>query len=133
MFRVKKPIFLVVDDEEALRTMMARCLGKYFGEAEVSTADNPDYACVVIEELIRQDKRPDMVFTDFSMSPYGTGLPVIELCKKYGVPVVLVCSDKQDHKDFRTARELAGENFIEKPVDGPGIKAMAERILCNKA
>lgn len=129
----KVPIFVVVDDEEPIRMILSRYLKGCFAGAEVNVAGNPEFALVVIEELIKQDKRPDLVFTDFNMSPHGTGLSILELCKGLGVPAVLVCSDKQEHRDFHAARELAGENFIEKPVGNPEkIKAMADKILGTK-
>lgn len=125
----KTLILVVVDDEKFIRDLLTRHLHRCFDRPEVNITGTPDFACDIIMNLIRHDRRPDLVFTGFDMRPHGNGLPVIQLCKKLGVPVILICSPDQNHEDFRTARELVGESFIAKPAEGFEIKEMAERIL----
>ena len=125
-----KHILVVVEKDEGVRVLMARHLKTGFPEAEINVAGEPDFACLVIEELIRCGKSPNLVFTNFSMFPHhSNGLKVIRLCQEHAVPVVLVSSGGQDHGDFRVARELVGSNFVQKPFEAKDVISMAKKVL----
>ncbi|TAK57671.1 MAG: response regulator [Bacteroidetes bacterium] len=113
---------LVVDDEEALRTVLS---GELVNEGyEVGTAGDGDEAITIIKQ------RPfDIVLLDIKM-PKVDGFEVLKFIKKdYPSIKVIMLTAFADLKNAIESKKLGAEDFISKPYDLVDLLTTIERVL----
>jgi DNA-binding NtrC family response regulator len=113
---------LVVDDEEALRTVLSSELSSE-GYA-VDTASDGDEAISTL-----QAKPFDLVLLDIKM-PRVDGFEVLKFIKKNspGVKVIMLTAFA-DLKNAIESKKLGAEDFISKPYDLVDLLTTIERVL----
>lgn len=117
-----KRSILVVDDEEALRTVLSSELASE-GYA-VDTASDGDEAISII-----QDKPFDLVLLDIKM-PRVDGFEVLKFIKKNTPAVkVIMLTAFADLKNAIESKKLGAEDFISKPYDLVDLLTTIERVL----
>jgi len=118
----KKSSILVVDDEDALRTVLG---GELASEGyEVRTAADGDEA---ISEL---DKAPfDLVLLDIKM-PRLNGFEVLKFIKeKHEKTKVVMLTGFADLKNAIESKKLGADDFVSKPYDLVDLLTTIERVL----
>ncbi len=118
----KKSSILVVDDEDALRTVLG---GELANEGyEVRTAADGDEA---ISEL---DKSPfDLVLLDIKM-PRLNGFEVLKFIKeKHEKTKVVMLTGFADLKNAIESKKLGADDFVSKPYDLVDLLTTIERVL----
>jgi DNA-binding NtrC family response regulator len=118
----KKSSILVVDDEDALRTVLG---GELASEGyEVKTAADGDEA---ISEL---DKSPfDLVLLDIKM-PRLNGFEVLKFIKeKHEKTKVVMLTGFADLKNAIESKKLGADDFVSKPYDLVDLLTTIERVL----
>ncbi|MFI5251129.1 MAG: response regulator [Bacteroidota bacterium] len=113
---------LVVDDEEALRTVLSSELSSE--GYNVDTASDGDDAIAVL-----QGKQFDLVLLDIKM-PRVDGFEVLKFIKK-GTPQikVIMLTAFADLKNAIESKKLGAEDFISKPYDLVDLLTTIERVL----
>ncbi|MEE9225285.1 MAG: response regulator [Bacteroidota bacterium] len=117
----KKKI-LVVDDEDALRTVLS---SELVGEGyEVETAADGDEAMNVV-----QMKPFDLVLLDIKM-PKVDGFEVLKFLKsKYPDIKVVMLTGFADLKNAIESKKLGAEDFVSKPYDLVDLLTTVERVV----
>lgn len=117
----KKKI-LVVDDEDALRTVLSSELA---GEGyDVETASDGDEAITVV-----QAKPFDLVLLDIKM-PKVDGFEVLKFLKsKYPNIKVIMLTGFADLKNAIESKKLGAEDFVSKPYDLVDLLTTIERVV----
>lgn len=118
----KKSSILVVDDEDALRTVLG---GELASEGyEVRTAADGDEA---ISEL---DKAPfDLVLLDIKM-PRLNGFEVLKFIKeRHEKTKVVMLTGFADLKNAIESKKLGADDFVSKPYDLVDLLTTIERVL----
>jgi DNA-binding NtrC family response regulator len=118
----KKLSILVVDDEDALRTVLG---GELANEGyDVRTAADGDEA---ISEL---DKSPfDLVLLDIKM-PRLNGFEVLKFIKeKHEKTKVVMLTGFADLKNAIESKKLGADDFVSKPYDLVDLLTTIERVL----
>lgn len=117
-----KSRILVVDDEEALRTVLSSEL--ISAGYEVSTASDGDDAISII-----QNKKFDLVLLDIKM-PKVDGFEVLKFIKK-GFPAikVIMLTGFADLKNAIESKKHGAEDFVSKPYDLVDLLTTIERVL----
>ena len=113
---------LVVDDEEALRTVLSSELSSegYL----VDTASDGDEAITIL-----QGKSFDLVLLDIKM-PRVDGFEVLKFIKKTNpVMKVIMLTAFADLKNAIESKKLGAEDFISKPYDLVDLLTTIERVL----
>ncbi|MBI3195036.1 MAG: response regulator [Ignavibacteriae bacterium] len=113
---------LVVDDEEALRTVLS---GELVNEGyNVGTAADGDEAIAIIKQ------QPfDIVLLDIKM-PKVDGFEVLKFIKKdYPDIKVIMLTAFADLKNAIESKKLGAEDFISKPYDLVDLLTTIERVL----
>ena len=113
---------LVVDDEEALRTVLS---GELMSEGyEVRSAGDGDEAIGNLEK-----ERFDLVLLDIKM-PRVTGFEVLKHIKeKYSDTKVVMLTGFADLKNAIESKKLGAEDFVSKPYDLVDLLTTIERVL----
>jgi DNA-binding NtrC family response regulator len=113
---------LVVDDEEALRTVLSSELS---GEGyQVDSASDGDEAISTI-----QSKKFDLVLLDIKM-PKVDGFEVLKFIKKNTPEMkVIMLTAFADLKNAIESKKLGAEDFISKPYDLVDLLTTIERVL----
>ncbi len=113
---------LVVDDEEALRTVLS---GELMSEGyEVRSAGDGDEAIATLEK-----ERFDLVLLDIKM-PRVTGFEVLKHIKeKYSDTKVVMLTGFADLKNAIESKKLGAEDFVSKPYDLVDLLTTIERVL----
>jgi CheY-like chemotaxis protein len=113
---------LVVDDEEALRTVLSSELS---GEGyQVESAGDGDEAISIIEK-----KQFDLVLLDIKM-PKVDGFEVLKFIKKsFPAIKVIMLTAFADLKNAIESKKLGAEDFISKPYDLVDLLTTIERVL----
>jgi DNA-binding NtrC family response regulator len=113
---------LVVDDEEALRTVLSSELS---GEGyQVDSASDGDEAISTI-----QSKKFDLVLLDIKM-PKVDGFEVLKFIKKNSPEMkVIMLTAFADLKNAIESKKLGAEDFISKPYDLVDLLTTIERVL----
>ena len=117
-----KHSILVVDDEEALRTVLS---GELVNEGyEVGTAGDGDEAIALIKQ------QPfNVVLLDIKM-PKVDGFEVLKFIKKdYPAIKVIMLTAFADLKNAIESKKLGAEDFISKPYDLVDLLTTIERVL----
>ena len=117
-----KSHILVVDDEEALRTVLGSELES--SGYEVSTAADGDEAISVI-----QNKKFDLVLLDSKM-PNVDGFGVLKFIKKnFPKLKVIMLTGFADLKNAIESKKNGAEDFVSKPYDLVDLLTTIERVL----
>ena len=118
----EKSKILVVDDEDALRTVLS--IGLTSEGYNVSTASDGDEA---ISGL--QKETFDLVVLDIKM-PRMNGFEVLKVIKeKHPTTKVVVATGSGDLKDAIESKKLGAEGFVGKPYDLVDLLTTIKRIL----
>jgi DNA-binding NtrC family response regulator len=113
---------LVVDDEEALRTVLGSELAN--SGYDVSTASDGDEAISVI-----QNKKFDLVLLDIKM-PNVDGFEVLKFVKKnFPKLKVIMLTGFADLKNAIESKKHGAEDFVSKPYDLVDLLTTIERVL----
>jgi DNA-binding NtrC family response regulator len=117
-----KSRILVVDDEEALRTVLSSELK---GEGyDVDTASDGDEAISVV-----QNKKFDLLLLDIKM-PKVDGFEVLKFVKKSFPSIkVIMLTGFADLKNAIESKKLGAEDFVSKPYDLVDLLTTIERVL----
>lgn len=113
---------LVVDDEDALRTVLSSELE---GEGyKVDTAGDGDEAIAIVQ------KKPfNLVLLDIKM-PKVDGFEVLKFIKgKYPHVKVIMLTGFADLKNAIESKKLGAEDFVSKPYDLVDLLTTIERVL----
>lgn len=114
---------LIVDDEESVLLLISQA---FSGHCEVLTAPSGEQAM----EIIKRDK-PVLVFLDITM-PGMTGLQVLELIQKMGLPpVVWMLTGDEDLEMAERTLEGGAKGYITKPFDVDRLRAVAFSALAD--
>ncbi|MEE9289221.1 MAG: response regulator [Bacteroidota bacterium] len=118
----EKKKILVVDDEDALRTVLS---GELVGEGyDVETAADGDEAINVI-----QARTFDLVLLDIKM-PKVDGFEVLKFLKsKYPNIKVIMLTGFADLKNAIESKKLGAEDFVSKPYDLVDLLTTIERVV----
>jgi DNA-binding NtrC family response regulator len=118
----EKSKILVVDDEDALRTVLS---GELVSEGyDVRTAADGDDA---ISNL--QKESFDLVLLDIKM-PRMNGFEVLKFVKeKYPKTRVVMLTGFADLKNAIESKKLGAEDFVSKPYDLVDLLTTIERVL----
>lgn len=121
----EKNSILVVDDEDALRTVLSSEL-----ESEgyvVATAADGDEAISVL-----QGKSFDLVLLDIKM-PRVDGFEVLRFIKeRYPATKVIMLTGFADLKNAIESKKLGAEDFVSKPYDLVDLLTTIERVLTSE-
>lgn len=118
----EKSQILVVDDEEALRSVLSGEL--VTSGYEVSTASDGDEAISVI-----QNKKFDLVLLDIKM-PKVDGFEVLKFVKKHFPTMkVIMLTGFADLKNAIESKKNGAEDFVSKPYDLVDLLTTIERVL----
>ncbi len=118
----EKSKILVVDDEDALRTVLS--IGLTSEGYNVSTASDGDEA---ISRL--QKETFDLVVLDVKM-PRINGFEVLKFIKeKHPTTKVIMVTGSGDEKDAIESKKLGAEGFVAKPYDFVDLLTTIERVL----
>lgn len=117
-----KSNILVVDDEEALRTVLSsELVGAGY---DVSTASDGDEAISTV-----QNKKFDLVLLDIKM-PRVDGFEVLKFIKKtYPSVKVIMLTGFADLKNAIESKKHGAEDFVSKPYDLVDLLTTIERVL----
>lgn len=124
---MSKPKILVVDDEEALRFLLASELE---AEAfEVQSAGDGDEAIELVQKKSEQGDRFDVVLLDIKM-PKVDGFEVLKYVKG-NVPEtkVIMLTAYADVKNAIESLRLGASDFVSKPYDLDDILTSINRAL----
>jgi DNA-binding NtrC family response regulator len=124
---MSNPKILVVDDEEALRFLLASEL-----EAEafdVQSAGDGDEAIELIRKKIERNERFDVILLDIKM-PKVDGFEVLKFVKS-GAPEtkVIVLTAYADVKNAIESLRQGASDFVSKPYDLDDILTSINRAL----
>ena len=119
-----KPLVLIVEDEEALLTLLRYNLER--SGYEVATALNGEEALVAIEE-----RRPDMILLDW-MLPLVSG---IEVCRQIRrrpdtreIPIIMLTARGEEGDKVR-ALNAGADDYITKPFSPSELTARLNAVL----
>jgi response regulator RpfG family c-di-GMP phosphodiesterase len=118
------PKILIVDDEEALRTML--CTGV---ERSGMTCHTADCAATALEFLAHN--KVDVVITDVIM-PGMNGIQLCETIKKTYETDVMVMTGYSDYA-YELILERGASDFMPKPLRIPEFIARIRRVLAERA
>jgi DNA-binding NtrC family response regulator len=117
-----KARILVVDDEDALRTVLSSELE---GEGyEVNTAGDGDEAIAIVEK-----NEFNLVLLDIKM-PKVDGFEVLKFIKEKKPHIkVIMLTGFADLKNAIESKKLGAEDFVSKPYDLVDLLTTIERVL----
>jgi DNA-binding NtrC family response regulator len=117
-----KSKILVVDDEDALRTVLSNELTSE--GYDVSTASDGDEAISTIQKSLY-----DLVLLDIKM-PRLNGFEVLKFVKeKHPKTKVVMLTGFADLKNAIESKKLGAEDFVSKPYDLVDLLTTIERVL----
>ncbi len=118
----EKSNILVVDDEEALRTVLSSELRN--AGYEVNTASDGDEAISVV-----QTKKFDLILLDIKM-PKVDGFEVLKFIKQNFPSIkVIMLTGFADLKNAIESKKHGAEDFVSKPYDLVDLLTTIERVL----
>jgi len=118
----EKSKVLVVDDEDALRTVLSSELASE--GYDVGTASDGDLALAEVEK-----GKYDLVLLDIKM-PHMNGFEVLKHIKeKHPKTKVIMLTGFADLKNAIESKKLGAEDFVSKPYDLVDLLTTIERVL----
>ena len=117
---------LVVDDDEALRELLARVL-----TAEGFSVDVAEHGVAALARTV--ESAPDVVVTDLAM-PVMDGLTLLLRLRADdpGMPVVVITGDGELERAVEAMRAGA-EDYLPKPIDVPKLVFVLQRAMERRA
>jgi DNA-binding NtrC family response regulator len=113
---------LVVDDEDALRTVLSSELSS--SGYDVATATDGDEAMAAVD-----NKKFELILLDIKM-PRVDGFEVLKYVKKNHPSVkVIMLTGFADLKNAIESKKLGAEDFVSKPYDLVDLLTTIERVL----
>ena len=117
-----KSHILVVDDEDALRTVLSGELSS--SGYDITTASDGDEAISII-----QNKKFDLILLDIKM-PKVDGFEVLKFIKKHFPKLrVIMLTGFADLKNAIESKKHGAEDFVSKPYDLVDLLTTIERVL----
>jgi len=118
---------LVVDDEEAVRSLCIACVEHVLGEGYVvSEAANGEEAMAAV-----RTERPDLILLDILLP----GMDGFEVCRRLkgspgtrGIPIVFLTALGEE-KDVQEGLALGGDGYVIKPFNAVTLAAQIAEIL----
>lgn len=118
---------LVVDDEEAVRTLAAACIRHGLGgQHEILEAGDGEEAIAVAER-----ERPDLILLDILMP----GVDGFEACRRMkasattkGIPIVFLTA-LDTEKDMARGLAVGGDGYVTKPFNAVMLAAQISELL----
>jgi CheY-like chemotaxis protein len=118
---------LVVDDEEAVRSLCVACIQHALGDSyAVSEAADGDEAMAAVAA-----DRPDLILLDILLP----GMDGFEVCRRLkgspetkGIPIVFLTALGEE-KDVQQGLALGGDGYIIKPFNALTLAAQVAEIL----
>jgi DNA-binding NtrC family response regulator len=121
----EKSSILVVDDEEALRTVLSSELENE-GYAIASAGDGDDAINIL------RDRTFDLVLLDIKM-PRVDGFEVLRFIKdRFPSTKVIMLTGFADLKNAIESKKLGAEDFVSKPYDLVDLLTTIERVLSGE-
>ena len=122
---------LVVDDEKDIQTLFVQQFRKEIksGEIEFSFVYSGEEALSYLNETVHPEAI--LILSDINM-PGMNGLVLLEKVKqKYQTPppVVMMITAYGDSENYAIAQELGADDFLNKPIDFPGLKSKLKKIV----
>ncbi len=122
---INAPKVLIVDDEPAIRRLLARALERS-GHVVVEAEDaRGALAALDID-------KPDVVLLDLGL-PDRDGLELLPLMVKPGGPAILVVSAREATAEKVAALDLGAQDFVTKPFDSEELLARVRAALRRRA
>lgn len=123
----QRPIVLIVDDNQDLRTFLTSLLSEYY---QVRTAVNGADALAVLEKL-----KPDLILSDIMM-PNMDGIELVKNIRlqedlKF-IPIVLF-SAKKTNESITEGLQAGAEVYLTKPIDNEILIAQIGALLSREA
>jgi DNA-binding response OmpR family regulator len=119
---VKNSSILVVDDEDALRTVLSSELTNE--GYDVRTAGDGDEAITELDKA-----KYDLVLLDIKM-PRMNGFEVLKYIReKHGKTKVVMLTGFADLKNAIESKKLGADDFVSKPYDLVDLLTTIERVL----
>lgn len=120
---IKKPLILIVDDEHAIREMIAMSLEDTYQCLEASDAHKA-------ESIIKQQV-PDLILLDWMM-PGISGINYIKSLRKNdktrNVPVIMLTA-KTEEDDMLAGLESGADDYLKKPFSTKELHARIKALL----
>ena len=121
----EKSSILVVDDEEALRTVLSSELENE-GYTIASAGDGDDAINIL------RDRTFDLVLLDIKM-PRVDGFEVLRFIKeRFPTTKVIMLTGFADLKNAIESKKLGAEDFVSKPYDLVDLLTTIERVLSGE-
>jgi DNA-binding NtrC family response regulator len=121
----EKSSILVVDDEEALRTVLSSELENE-GYTIASAGDGDDAINIL------RDRTFDLVLLDIKM-PRVDGFEVLRFIKeRFPATKVIMLTGFADLKNAIESKKLGAEDFVSKPYDLVDLLTTIERVLSGE-
>jgi len=116
---------LVVDDQEMMRSLLARVL-KDAGFSKMREADGGEAALALLS-----DAPADLIFADHSMPKMNgpTFIAAVRADGALGRPRVIMISGTTDAADHKAAREAGADIVLVKPVTAPDLFRAIEQVF----
>lgn len=115
------PLLLVIDDDPAIRELLARELS-LAGFETLAAADG-------LQGIERfEQHRPDLVITDLAM-PRADGLAVIAAVRRTDATPILVLSVRSEEEDKVRALDLGADDYVTKPFSLRELLARVRTLL----
>ncbi len=121
----KKKI-LVVDDEESIRNLIGRFLGKYY---TVLGAENGE---VAVEVAVRE--KPDLILMDIKMpkvNGYTSCSQIKADIRTKNTPVIMITAVACSLNDRKIMQEIGADGYVTKPLNLKELRAIVERFLAH--
>jgi diguanylate cyclase (GGDEF)-like protein len=118
-----KPVILIIDDDDQIRTLLTRLL---LAENECTAVESAEGALAVLDE-----KRFDLVISDINMAGIS-GLELVPLVLKRNPDAVVIMVSGQQTIDYAIeAMRVGAFDYITKPVNIDHIEAAVRRALSH--
>lgn len=118
-----KPVILIIDDDDQIRTLLTRLLS---AENECTAVESAEGALAVLDE-----KRFDLVISDINMAGIS-GLELVPLVLKRNADAVVIMVSGQQTIDYAIeAMRVGAFDYITKPVNIDHIEAAVRRALSH--
>ncbi len=121
MNHINLPHVLVVDDDEAVRTLIAAYLGE--NEMRVSLAANGKAMAEILKE-----HAIDLVVLDLRM-PGEDGINIARKIRERSTLPIIVVSGRRDEADRVMALELGADDYLTKPFSSRELLARVRALL----
>ena len=123
---MNKKKILVVDDEESIRNLIGRFLGKYY---TVLGAENGE---VAVEVAVRE--KPDLILMDIKMpkvNGYTSCSRIKADIRTKSTPVIMITAVACNLNDRKIMQAIGAEGYVTKPLNLKELRAIVEGFLAH--